>query len=52
MQKRKGMEWNRREPSTVHGLLTWPDMQNSFVPWLFLRPNEANQLEPLKYIIW
>lgn len=37
--------------STVHGLLTWPLMQNSFVPWLFFRPNDENHSGPLRKIV-
>jgi hypothetical protein len=37
--------------STVQGLLTWPEMQNSFVPRLFGRPNEENQVAPLRIIV-
>jgi hypothetical protein len=33
--------------STVHGLLTWPEIQKSFVPLLFGLPNEANHEPPL-----
>lgn len=32
-------------------LFTWPEMQNSFVPVLFLRPNEANQSEPRRRMV-
>lgn len=37
--------------STVHGLLTWPEIQNNFVPLLFGLPNEANQDAPLLIIV-
>merc|ERR1719263_353401 len=37
--------------STVQGLLTWPLMQNSLVPALFLRPNEANHSGPRRRIV-
>ncbi len=37
--------------STVHGLLTWPEIQKSFVPLLFGLPNEANHEPPLLIIV-
>jgi hypothetical protein len=37
--------------STVHGLFTAPEMQNSLVPVLFLRPKPANQLAPRRRIV-
>ena len=37
--------------STVQGLLTCPEIQNNFVPLLFGRPNEENQLAPLLIIV-
>ena len=37
--------------STVHGLLTCPDIQNSFVPLLFGLPKEENQLAPRLIIV-
>src|SRR6266480_4658894 len=37
--------------STVHGLLTCPEMQNNFVPELRSRPKDANQLPPLLQIV-
>merc|ERR1719163_111310 len=37
--------------STVIGLLTWPEMQNSLVPALFLRPNPANHSGPRRRIV-
>ncbi len=37
--------------STVHGLLTCPEMQNNFVPRLFGLPNEANHEAPLLMIV-
>lgn len=37
--------------STVHGLLTWPDIQKSFVPLLFGRPNDENHDAPLLIIV-
>src|SRR4029079_2765811 len=32
--------------STVHGVFTWPERQNSLVPVLFGRPSEANHVAP------
>jgi len=37
--------------STVHGLLTWPLMQNSLVPAFLSLPKPANQLAPLLRIV-
>lgn len=37
--------------STVQGLLTCPDIQNSFVPEFRSRPNEANQLPPRRQMV-
>src|SRR5690606_35120942 len=37
--------------STVHGLLTWPEMQNSLVPVLFGRPRLANQPAPRRRMV-
>mmetsp|Transcript_41760 Transcript_41760/g.97753 ORF Transcript_41760/g.97753 Transcript_41760/m.97753 type:complete len:207 (-) Transcript_41760:684-1304(-) len=37
--------------STVMGLLTWPEMQKSFVPALFLRPNEENHSGPRRMMV-
>jgi hypothetical protein len=37
--------------STVQGLLTCPEIQNSFVPLLFGLPKEENQLAPLLMIV-
>ena len=37
--------------STVQGLLTWPEIQNNFVPRLLGRPKEENQLAPLLIIV-
>ena len=37
--------------STVHGLLTWPEMQKSFVPALFLRPKLENQSAPRRRMV-
>jgi hypothetical protein len=37
--------------STVHGRLTWPLMQNSFVPALFLRPNDENHSGPRRRMV-
>ncbi len=35
----------------MHGLLTWPEIQNNFVPLLFGLPNEENQEPPLLIIV-
>lgn len=37
--------------STVHGLLTCPDIQNNFVPLLLGLPNEENHDAPLLIIV-
>src|SRR5438445_5762640 len=37
--------------STVHGLLTWPETQNSLVPALFGRPKDENQAAPRRRIV-
>ncbi len=37
--------------STVHGLLTCPEIQKSFVPRLFGLPKEPNQFPPLLMIV-
>ena len=37
--------------STVQGRLTWPLMQKSLVPWLFLRPNCVNHSGPRRRIV-
>jgi hypothetical protein len=37
--------------STVHGLLTWPLMQNSLVPLLFFRPMDANHSGPRRRMV-
>merc|ERR1712013_955679 len=37
--------------STTHGLLTWPLIAKSLRPALFFRPNELNQLAPLRMIV-
>ena len=37
--------------STVHGLFTCPEMQNSFVPALFLRPKDENQPAPRRKMV-
>ena len=37
--------------STVTGRLTWPEMANSLVPWLFLRPNPANHSGPRRRMV-
>jgi hypothetical protein len=36
---------------TVQGVLTWPLMLNSFVPWLFLRPKPENHSGPRRKIV-
>lgn len=38
--------------STVQGLFTCPLMQNSLVPRLRSRPNEANQSPPRRQMVW
>ena len=35
----------------MQGLLTWPEIQKSFVPLLFGLPNDENQLAPLLMIV-
>uniref|UniRef100_A0A2M4DLP8 Putative conserved secreted protein n=1 Tax=Anopheles darlingi TaxID=43151 RepID=A0A2M4DLP8_ANODA len=37
--------------STVHGVLTWPEMLNSFVPELRVRPKPANQTPPRRQMV-
>ena len=37
--------------STVHGLLTWPEMLNSLVPVFFGRPKPANQSPPRRRMV-
>lgn len=37
--------------STVTGRLTWPEMANSLVPWLFLRPMEENHSGPRRRMV-
>src|SRR5438270_13960231 len=37
--------------STLHGLFTWPEMQNTFVPVLFLAPKPANHAAPRRKIV-
>ena len=37
--------------STLHGLFTWPEMQNTFVPVLFSRPNDANHDAPRRSMV-
>ena len=37
--------------STLHGLLTWPETQNSLVPVLFLPPRPANHAPPRRRIV-
>lgn len=37
--------------STVHGLLTCPEIQNNLVPRLFGLPNDANHEAPLLIIV-
>ena len=36
---------------TVQGVLTWPLMLNSFVPWLFFRPKPENHSGPRRRIV-
>jgi hypothetical protein len=35
----------------VQGLLTWPEMQKSLVPVLFLRPKLANHSAPRRRMV-
>lgn len=37
--------------STVTGRFTWPEMANSLVPWLFLRPMEENHSGPRRRMV-
>lgn len=37
--------------STVQGLLTWPEIQNNFVPEFLSRPKLLNQLAPRRQIV-
>lgn len=37
--------------STVHGLLTWPEIQNNLVPLFYGLPNELNHDGPLLNIV-
>ena len=37
--------------STLQGLFTWPEMQNSLVPVLFGRPMPANQAAPRRRMV-
>ena len=37
--------------STLHGLLTFPEIQNILVPVFFSLPKEANHLPPLLKIV-
>lgn len=37
--------------STVQGLLTWPEIQNNFVPLLFGLPKDENHEAPLLMIV-
>ena len=37
--------------STLQGLFTWPEMQNTFVPEFFGRPKPANQAAPRRRIV-
>jgi len=37
--------------STVHGLFTWPEIQNNFVPLLLGLPNDENHDPPLLIIV-
>lgn len=48
ISSRRGMDISS---STVQGLLTWPEIQKSFVPELRSRPNELNQLAPRRRMV-
>ena len=37
--------------STLSGLFTWPETQNTFVPVLFGRPMPANHFAPRRMIV-
>ena len=37
--------------STLHGLFTWPEMQNTFGPEFFGRPSELNHAAPRRMIV-
>ena len=37
--------------STLHGLFTWPEMQNSLVPALFLAPKPENHAAPRRRMV-
>src|SRR5690606_33092445 len=37
--------------STLHGLFTWPEMQNTLVPALLGRPKLANHLAPRRKMV-
>ncbi len=37
--------------STLHGLLTWPEIWNSLVPVLFFWPKPGNQLAPRRRMV-
>src|SRR3954462_13682361 len=37
--------------STLHGLFTWPEIQNTFVPVLFFAPKPANHAAPRRRIV-
>ncbi len=36
---------------TVQGVLTWPEMLKSLVPWLFLRPKDENHSGPRRRMV-
>ena len=37
--------------STLHGLFTFPEMQNILVPVFFSLPSDANHIQPLLRIV-
>src|SRR3954466_12341638 len=37
--------------STLHGLFTWPEMQNTFGPEFFGRPSELNHAAPRRMMV-
>ena len=37
--------------STLHGLFTWPEMQNTFGPVFFGRPSALNQAAPRRMMV-
>merc|ERR550532_3760018 len=48
IRSRRGMDI---VSSTVQGLLTWPEMQNSLVPEFPCRPNDLYHSPPLRQIV-